>query len=307
VLAQPEKNWQDIYFTSRDGLRLYGRRYRSPAPIGRPALCLPGLTRNTRDFHALATFLSSAGNPASRDVYAVDYRGRGLSAHDPDWHNYTVKVELADVLDFATLTGLHDATVIGTSRGGILAMLMAAARPTLIGAAVLNDIGPVLERDGLMRIAAYVGRVPLPNSWSEAAALARSTNERHFPAVGAEAWEDIARQWFNDHHDRPAHGYDQNLAKAMSVLDGRAPKLWPQFRALTPWPTLVIRGEHSDLLSAATVRDMQQAHPRLDVLTVPGQGHAPLLRDTASLQAVSTFLARADSRVATPHRNPAHA
>ena len=123
----------------------------------RPAVCLPGLTRNGRDFHDLA--LTLAGNPEdSRDVYTLDYRGRGLSQSDPDWRNYAVPVETQDVLDFMTMRGLSNAAIIGTSRGGIIAMVMAAAQPSSVGAVILNDIGPVIEPAGLGRIAAYVGR-----------------------------------------------------------------------------------------------------------------------------------------------------
>lgn len=298
-MAEPNRNWQDIYFTSRDGLRLYARHYRAGAGR-RPALCLPGLTRNSRDFHDLATFLSEPRNPAARDVYAVDYRGRGKSAHDPEWQHYSLQVELLDVLDFMTLAGLHDAAVVGTSRGGILAMLMAAARPSALGAAVLNDIGPVIERDGLLRIAAYVGRIPLPATWNEATALVRDMNAKHFPAVPEQDWQEIARQWFNDDHGRPTQAYDQNLAKALPSLDDEVPTLWAQFESLIACPTMAIRGALSDILSAKTVEDMQLKHPKLEALTVAGEAHAPLLRDRATKIAISEFLRRADAKASRP-------
>lgn len=292
------QSWHDIYFTSRDGLRLYGRRYPSSAPRRRAALCLPGLTRNVRDFHDLAVRLSTS--PTSpRDVYAVDYRGRGRSAYDPDWENYSLQIELLDVFDFMTVTGLSDAAVIGTSRGGILAMLMATYRPGSIGAVVLNDIGPIIERDGLLRIIAYVGRVPLPTTWEEAAALVRELNARQFPAVREQHWPEIARQWFNDDNGRPSPGYDANIAKAVTALDGPIPELWAQFGTLSRLPVLAIRGELSDILSEATVIDMRQAHPTLESLTVRGQGHAPLLKDEPTLMAIETFLAAADARSTT--------
>jgi pimeloyl-ACP methyl ester carboxylesterase len=292
------QNWDDIFFTARDGLRLYARHY--AAPVGarrRPALCLPGLTRNSRDFHTLATYLSSSDNPAARDVWAVDYRGRGRSAYDPDWRNYALQIELLDVLDLMTLTGLHDTAIIGTSRGGLLAMIMGSARPASIGAVVLNDIGPRIERDGLLRIMAYVGRVPLPTTWAEATALVRDMNAREFPAVPARDWEAIARQWFNDDHDRPTQGYDQSLAKALSDLAGPVPELWPQFDSLARIPTMVIRGAKSDILSETTVADMVQHHPDLQTLIVNGQGHAPMLRDLPTMAAISNFLVTSDPPV----------
>jgi pimeloyl-ACP methyl ester carboxylesterase len=295
-MPAPTQNWQDVYFTSRDGLRLYARLYPSPGSTRRPALCLPGLTRNSLDFHGLATFLSDPANPCARPVLAVDYRGRGRSAADPDWRNYTLQVELWDVLDLMTITGLHEAAVIGSSRGGLIAMFMAAMRPGAIGAVVLNDIGPVIERDGLLRIVAYVGRVPLPQSWEEAAALVRDLNSKQFPAVPDHHWEEIARQWFRDDHGRPDHGYDQKLGEAIAITDGPVPDLWPQFEALKSRPTLILRGELSDMLSEATVKEMRLRHPRLQIATVTGQGHAPLLRDRATQVLIAEFLAKADPR-----------
>lgn len=289
------QNWRDIYFTARDGLRLYARHYPAPGSALRPVLCLAGLTRNSRDFHHLASVLSNPDQPAPRAVYALDYRGRGRSASDPDWRNYQVINELLDVLDFMTIEGLSDTAIVGTSRGGILAMVMAAVRPGNIGAVVLNDIGPVIEREGLLRIVSYVGRIPLPATWSEAGELIRSMAHRHFPAVPDHMWEEIARQQYNDEAGRPAHGYDQELNRTASILDGPLPELWPQFRALARVPVLLLRGEHSDILSVATAERMQREHPDLTMLTVPGQGHAPLLRDARSIRAVMAFLARADA------------
>ena len=305
------QSWHDIFFTSRDGLRLYARHY--PAPLAarplarRPMLCLPGLTRNARDFHALATFMTDPTNPSARDVYAIDYRGRGRSENDPDWRRYTLQTEMLDVADFLTMAGLHDAAVVGTSRGGLIAMLLASARPGGVGAVVLNDIGPVIQREGLLRIVAYVGRVPLPASWTEAGALAHELNSRAFPAVLPHDWEAIARQWFNESHGRPTHGYDQKLAKAIGVPAGPLPDLWPQFAALSRVPVLSIRGALSDILSEATVSEMRLRHPNLETLTVRGEGHAPLLLDRPTQVAIADFLGRADlaARAAHGHRQTA--
>lgn len=289
------KNWRDIYFTARDGLRLHGRHYAAPGSRLRPVFCLAGLTRNSRDFHDIASVMAHPDQPHPRHVYTLDYRGRGLSAPDPDWRNYQVLNELLDALDFMTLTGLSDAAILGTSRGGILAMVMAAARPANIGAVVLNDIGPVIEREGLLRIISYVGRIPLPTTWKEAGELVRSMGQRHFPAVPEPMWEELAHQWYNEEAGRPAHGYDQELNRTASILDGPLPELWPQFKALARVPVMTLRGETSDILSAATAQRMQREHPDLSLLIVAGQGHAPLLRDQASILAILDFLARADA------------
>lgn len=298
--------FEDIRFTARDGLRLYGRRYPAACGAGkheprRPALCLPGLTRNGRDFHSLATALA-ADAETPRDVYTFDYRGRGSSEFDGDWRNYAIPIEMLDVLDFLVVTGLHDVGLIGTSRGGLIAMVMAAAQPSSFGALVLNDIGPVIEQQGLARIASYVGRAPLPKSWPEAAKLTRDLFQKQFTRVSDADWEPIARQLFNEANGKPAPGYDKQLSRALSVLDGPIPALWPQFEALKRVPLLVIRGENSDLLTAATVDEMRRRHPRASAITVADQGHAPLLRDTPTQRAIATFLASCDSEPAARHR-----
>jgi pimeloyl-ACP methyl ester carboxylesterase len=285
--------WRDITFSARDGLRLYARHYPAPGPAHRPVLCLAGLSRNGRDFHHLASVLASPDD-SGRDVYALDSRGRGMSEHDRDWRNYSLLVELNDTLDFITMKGLHGATVIGTSRGGLIAMMMAVLRPNAVGAVILNDIGPVIEPDGLARIVAYIGRMPLPADWDEATRIVYDMSKRQFPIVPMEDWAEQARAWFNDDDGLPALGYDPNIAKALSLTEGPIPELWPQFGALAHVPVLAIRGEHSDILSAKTLEEMRARHPRLDVFTVRGQGHAPLLRDGPTLSAIQTFLRRCD-------------
>ena len=295
-MTSHDRPFEEIYFTARDGLRLYGRRYPGAGNArGRPVLCLPGLTRNSRDFHDLAVALSRQPD-ASRTVYTVDYRGRGLSEFDPDWKNYTVPVEMLDVLDFMTLVGLDNAAIVGTSRGGLIAMLMATLQPTAIGAVVMNDIGPVIEHDGLVRISGYVGRVPLPISWPDAVRMVRDLNRRHFPDIPDGQWEEVARQWYNERNGRPAPGYDSKLGKALSVLYRPLPPLWPQFEALKRVPVLVVRGVNSDVLAAATVDEMRRRHPALASLPVANQGHAPLLKDNPTIEAIRHFLLQTDAK-----------
>jgi len=288
------QTWRDIHFSARDGLRLYARHYAAPGSSRRPVLCLAGLTRNGRDFHHLAAALARADN-GGRDVYTLDSRGRGRSEFDRDWRNYSLLVEVNDALDFMTMAGLAGAGVIGTSRGGLIAMLMAVLRPCALAAVVLNDIGPVIERDGLARITAYVGRIPLPADWEEAAQLVREMSRRQFTAVPPEDWADAARAWFNEENGLPAPGYDPSIARAFSVMDGPMPELWPQFEAMAHVPVLAVRGENSDILSARTLEEMRARHPQLVAFTVPGQGHAPLLKDAATIAAIASFLKRSDA------------
>lgn len=296
------QNWREGYYTSQDGLRLYARHYPAKVASGRSVLCLPGLTRNAMEFDALATALS--GHPErQRNVYCVDYRGRGRSDHDASWKNYTPYIELIDVLDFMTVAGLHDAAIVGTSRGGIIAMLMAVMRPTMIGAAVLNDIGPVIDPAGLARIIGYVGKTPVPSTWQEAARVVRNMSEKFFPAVADDEWIELARQWFLEKDGQPAQSYDPNLANAMGEIDlsKKIPEMWPQFTALSAFPTLLIRGANSDLLSEKTAERMAAQHSSLQRMTVNGQGHAPLLRDDDTIAAIERFLASTD-----PGENAVH-
>ena len=285
------QNWTDILYSSQDGLRLYARHYPAQSRSEGPVVCLPGLTRNSKDFHWLATYLSGAPE-RSFDVYCLDFRGRGRSDYDPDWSNYTPFIELLDTLDFMTITGLHDAAIIGTSRGGIIAMLIAVLRPTVMRSVVLNDIGPVIDPRGLARIMGYVGLVPLPETWPEAARILREMNGPFFPAIPNDEWPELARQWFSEKDGRPAPGYDPNLAKALGAaeLSQRSPELWPQFMALGKLPTLVLRGENSDILNKETLAEMARRHSGLQVQIVRGQGHAPLLRDDETIGRIAEFL-----------------
>ncbi|MEM8626733.1 MAG: alpha/beta hydrolase [Pseudomonadota bacterium] len=300
-VPKAERPFQEVYFTSRDGLRLHARHYPAPGSPRRTLLCLPGLTRNARDFERLATLFSS---PAAhrRTVYCLDYRGRGRSEYDEKWENYTPYIEALDVLDFLTQFGLHDVAVLGTSRGGIIAMLLATLRPTSVHCAILNDIGPAIEADGLARIIGYVGRIPAPTDWEEAMRLVRDMNKRDFPNLPDSEWRAIARQWFNDSHGAPISSYDPNLGKAITNVDlgDGPPDMWPQFAALSNKPVLTIRGKNSDILSRGTVKKMGQEHPAMETHEVLDQGHAPFLRDDVTLAVIQEFLMRHDQIPAGP-------
>jgi pimeloyl-ACP methyl ester carboxylesterase len=287
--------WRDIRFTSNNGLTLYARHYGERNPAARPVVCLAGLTRNSADFYDLATFL--ANHPTRpREVFCPDYRGRGKSDYDPEWRNYSPFIEMLDLLDLMAIRGLEKAAVIGTSRGGIIAMLTASMRPNAIGALVLNDVGPEIETAGLARIMGYAGKVPLPSTWEEATELVKSMNRRFFTNLSQQEWEELARQMFCEQNGRPAPGYDDRLADALSEIDisQKVPTMWAQFEALSHVPILVLRGEHSDLLSAATVAEMERRHSRLASVTVHAQGHAPLLKDRFTIGMISDFLRETD-------------
>ena len=301
MALQGRRAGRALFTSARDGLRLYAVCYEAPGSLRRPALCLAGLTRNGRDFHDLAVALSSG--PRARTVYTLDCRGRGLSEHDRNWRNYSIPYETHDVIDFTTAAGLHGIHIVGTSRGGIIAMVLAAIQPAVIASVVLNDIGPVIEQDGLSRIAGYVGRTPLPGSWTEAAEIVASINRRAFPDVTMQQWEEAARAWYNEKDGRPAPGYDPRIGRSISAAAGPIPELWPQFQALGGVPVLAIRGETSDILGAATHAEMTRRHPDCAALVVPRQGHAPLLKDDRTILAIDRFLAAADAGEAVSGRD----
>ncbi len=295
--ASPEstQEYQSHFITMQDGLRLHLRDYGARHTSLLPVVCLAGLTRNSDDFSALAQALASGRFGEPRRVIAIDYRGRGLSDYDSDWHHYDVRVESADIVAALTALSICEAQFVGTSRGGLNAMVLAAMRPGLIKALVLNDIGPVLEPKGLARIKSYVGKMPQPQSWADAESLLKTISSNHFPAISEEDWQAFARQNFHEVKGRLVPRYDPKLANTLASLDLDAPQpdLWPQFEALRDIPVLVLRGELSDLLSAATFAEMQTRHPRCKGMTVPGQGHAPMLRDSLSISAISHFLEEA--------------
>jgi len=286
------KPWRDIFYSSFDDLRLHARHYPAPDERFRSIICLAGLTRNARDFHTLATYLSTHPEKP-RNVYCLDYRGRGLSQHDPNWRNYVPYIELLDTLDFLTVQGLHQVGIVGTSRGGIITMLMAALRPTAMGPVVLNDIGPFIETRGLARIVNYVGRMPVPKTWADAVTIMREINGRGFPDFTDAQWDEMARGIFEERKGRLALSYDRKLAKAIGSVDLSRPfpDMWPQFVALGQVPVFVLRGEHSDLLSAETLEEMVERHPNLRTMTVPEHGHAPLLQEQATVEAIDGFFA----------------
>jgi len=279
------------FITTQDGLKLHVRAYGSSATSALPVVCLPGLTRTGADFDTLASALADdAERP--RYVLALDYRGRGLSDYDSNPDNYSLPVELADVLSVLTALEIGKAIFVGTSRGGLLTMLLGPARPAALAGVVLNDIGPVLEPQGLARIKSYVGRLPQLNSFEEAAESLRELFSPQFPALSANDWMKLAQSMFRDQDGRIIPDYDPKLAHALRDVDIERPlpALWEQFDALADVPLLIIRGANSDLLSAATVEAMRARRRQCEVLVVPDQGHAPLLTDDETIARIGAFV-----------------
>jgi pimeloyl-ACP methyl ester carboxylesterase len=279
------------FISATDGLKLHARCYGSRTAPGPAVVCLPGLARTAADFDTLATALAQ-DSETPRRVIAIDYRGRGLSAYDRNPANYAFHVELADVLAVMTALDAMPAVVIGTSRGGILAMLLAAARPTAIAGAILNDIGPVIDAKGLMRIKGYVGKLPQPKDFTDAADILRRLFDAQFPALTADDWMTNARRTFREHNGRLVPTYDVKLAETLKgvALEKPLPALWNEFDALAGVPLMVIRGALSDLLSPETVEAMRVRRTTLDVLEVADQGHAPLLAEAGTIARIKSFI-----------------
>jgi pimeloyl-ACP methyl ester carboxylesterase len=285
------QDWASIFVTAPDGLRLHVRSYGRATSEGLPVVCLPGLARTGADFDTLAAALS-ADPREPRRVIAIDYRGRGRSDYDPNPANYSIPVEAADISAVLTALELEPAVLIGTSRGGLITMVLAALRPTAIAGAVLNDIGPVIEPKGLMRIKGYVGKLPVPRHFEEAADILRRLFGAQFPKYGPNDWLAAARLTWKEVNGELIPDYDVNLAKSLAAMDIERPlePLWDQFDALARVPLMVIRGANSDILSATTLEAMRARRLDIDVLEMPDQGHAPRLSEPEVIRRIAAFV-----------------
>jgi len=277
------------HYSASDGLRLYYRAYGDPLAPSPAVLCLPGITRNAKDFHDLACRLAAQG----RRVICPDYRGRGRSGYDPDWRNYRPETYIGDLQQLLTLEGIGRFVAIGTSMGGLLTMGLAVARPAGLAATVLNDIGPEIEPGGVSRIIDYIGQDHPQPDWAAAIAHLKAT----YPELGLpheRAWLNLARSTFREADDGRLHvDWDITLARPLRE-GGPIPDLWPLFRALDRRPVLVIRGGSSDVLSDGSLAKMIAAKPDLIHVTLPGVGHAPMLDEPAALEAIDALFARLD-------------
>jgi pimeloyl-ACP methyl ester carboxylesterase len=272
-----------VFLSAPDGLRLHARCYGRRSAAALPVVCLPGLARTAEDFETLAAALAGdAGRP--RRVIALDYRGRGLSDYDRDPGNYSFRIELADVLAVMTALDVLPAVIVGTSRGGILAMLLGALRPSALAGVVLNDIGPVIEPKGLMRIRGYVGEI------------LRRLFSAQFPKLTQEDWLAAAHRTFKERDGALVPTYDVRLMKTLEGVDFEKPfpPLWKEFDALAHVPVMCVRGANSDLLSAATVEAMRARRAAMEAIEVPDQGHAPLLMEADVIASLADFIGRCD-------------
>ncbi len=281
------------FYTSEDGFALHALDFRPAEETRRtPVVCLAGLTRGAVDFTTLAQALAFA-SPRPRRVIALDYRGRGLSDHDPNWRHYDLATERSDMLRGLSLFGVNRAHFIGTSRGGLNIMAMAATHRAMIASAVFNDIGPVLEPAGLRRIKGYVGTMVTPRNFDEAIRLMKVGAAMDFKGLTQAEWRIFATTTFGTDESALRLRYDPRIARTLDAFDLDKPiaDSWSQFDLLRGLPVLTLRGENSDLLSAQTLTEMDSRWPLSQIMVVPGQGHAPILADKASIARIEAFLA----------------
>lgn len=276
-------------YRSAEGLPLFYRDYMGGG-AATPVLCIPGLTRNARDFDSIAGRLAR-----TRRVLVADLRGRGRSAYDPDWRHYQVNVEAADMIRLLDHAGVRRAVVLGTSRGGIVGMVMAATRPGTVAGLILNDIGAEIEAAGLARILDGLGKEGRYRSWEAAGRALAARYAAHFPNLRPAHWRRFARALYRREAGEIVPDYDPKLADAMRSgpkPQGANVNLWPLFMGVRTVPALVLRGANSDLLSAATVAKMTAFKPDLAAITVANRGHVPFLDEPEAVAGIAAMLAR---------------
>lgn len=278
-------------FTAEDGTPLYARDYNSAASALVPVVCLPGLTRNSKDFETIAPRLSQ-----NRRVICPDFRGRGLSGR-ADPATYRPDQECADTLLLLDQLGIERFAIIGTSRGGIVALVMATRALPRMAGVVFNDIGPRIDKAGLIRIRSYLGADATFAHWGDAVEAMKFTTPG-FETLTEAQWLAFARAVFRDVDGKPHTDYDPGLtANFPSVADieaGKVPELWGLLDLMADVPAVVFRGEHSDLLSVQTVEEMQAHHRKLVAVTVKDRGHVPFLDEPECETAIDAWLSVVD-------------
>ena len=279
--------YADRFWTSPDGIKLHYRDYDGPHEKP-PILCLPGLTRNARDFEPVAERYAGDWR-----VLSVEFRGRGMSGYDPETDHYHPRVYVADVLKLLDQLGIADAVFVGTSLGGLVTMLLAMSDSERIAGALLNDIGPVIDPTGIARIGTYVGGTASFDDWDEAVTAVADRNHDIYPDYDRAQWDRYTRRIMTERGGRIVFDYDTGISKTFSKpAETPDADTWPLFDALDGRPVTVLRGELSDLLSADVAERMAARLADVELVTVPRVGHAPSLDEPESLAAIDRLLAR---------------
>ena len=287
-------DWSDGYWVSNDGLRLHYRDYAGEASRP-PIICIPGLTRNARDFEGVAARLAGQWR-----VICVELRGRGGSEAAKDPMSYMPLTYLQDMEALIAALKLERFILFGTSLGGLVTMLLAASGKERIAGALLNDIGPVLEARGLERIRSYVGRSQNWPTWLHAARFLAEGQSDRYPDWEIDDWLVYAKRLCRlNSNGRIVFDYDMRIAEPFKLPQGDTGfDLWPAFRALDGIPSLVVHGELSDVLSAESVAQMTEAVPSMESVTVPRVGHAPTLDEPEAQAAIDKLLKRVAAKKA---------
>jgi pimeloyl-ACP methyl ester carboxylesterase len=287
---------RSVFYSAQDGLELHARITGVQNSGRLPVICLPGLSRNARDFSALAQILA---NQTGCQVIALDYRGRGLSSYDKVWQNYNIVTEAGDVLAGMAALGIEHAHFIGTSRGGLILHVLAGMRPGVMKSIVLNDVGPEIGGAGMAQIKIALERSVKPANWADATRILKQANEKAFSALGDDDFARMARAIFKENaKGEIVADYDPALLNTIKAIDFTQPlpSLWPQFAGLKQHPILVLRGENSQLLTAEILARMESVAPKMQSITVKGQGHVPLLETADLPKRLMAFFDRAEGK-----------
>lgn len=279
--------WTDHYWWSADGTRLHCRLYAAPGSGGAvPLLCLPGLTRNARDFESLAPSLAVTG-----PVAAVDFRGRGESGFAKDPMSYVPLTYVQDVALLLDSLGWHRFAVIGTSLGGLVAMLLAGTMAERFAGAVLNDVGPDIDAAGLERIRGFVGGGSSQPTWLHAARQMAAQNAVIYPDYQIQDWLRLVHRTHRlTPEGRIVADYDKQIAAPFRLRGGEVGvDLWPAFDAMATQPLLIVRGEASDILAMPTVERMLARAGHGALCAVAGVGHAPTLDEPVAQAAIAAW------------------
>jgi len=275
------------YYESEDGLRLFYRDFGSNRG-GTPVICLPGLTRNSRDFEDVAVSLSDR-----RRVLTPDLRGRGYSAYDPEWRNYHPGTYIRDVVRLLDELGIEKVIVLGTSLGGLIAMGMAAFCGQRLAGVIMNDIGPDIHPAGIERVQKYTGRLPPVTSWEDAVAQTKEIYGTWLPGLSEERWQRMAWKAYREIESPvPRLDMDPMIGEAVRNVGPQKGDPWQFFDALVAKPVTLLWGLKSDILTADIVAKMQAHKPDLEVVPVADRGHVPLLDEPECVAAIDAFLER---------------
>ena len=274
----------DRYYTSADGLSLHYRDYGSGNP-GTPVLCLPGLTRNGRDFADFAERIEDR-----RRVLTPDLRGRGHSDYDPDWGNYHPLTYIGDAWRLLDTLGINRVIVMGTSLGGLCGMAMSMQDNARIAGLIMNDIGPEIAPEGLSRVQDYTGRLPPVANWDEAVKQTREIYGVWLPGLSDDDWLKMAARAYREHDGVPRLDFDPNIGRAVREVGPQKGDPWEYFRTLAETPVTVLWGVDSDILTRDICDRMLAVKPDLNVVPVANRGHVPLLDEPECIAAIDLML-----------------